>query len=202
MRRSCSSPISTACTSRRGQALLRARDERQRWWDAGNAIDFAPETSSVRDGDWKVAGSPPDLQDRRVEITGPVDRKMVINALNSGAKCYMACFEDATAPSWENLVDGQINLRDACAGTITLEDKGKHYKLGDTTATLLARPRGWHLPEAHMLVDGEPSPARCSISGCISSTTPMRCAPKARDRISICPSSSIISRRGCGTTSS
>jgi len=138
------------------QALLRARHERTRWWQAGNAIDFAPETSSVRDGDWKVAGSPPDLQDRRVEITGPVDRKMVINALNSGAKCYMACFEDASTPAWQIMVEGQVNLRDAVAGTIGLEDKGKTYKLNDTTATLLARPRGWHLPEAHMLVDGEP----------------------------------------------
>ena len=138
------------------QALMRARHERQRWWNEGNPIEFAPETSSVRDGDWKVAGSPADLQDRRVEITGPVDRKMVINALNSGAKCYMACFEDASTPAWEIMVEGQVNLRDAVAGTITLEDKGKSYKLNDTTATLLARPRGWHLPEAHMVVDGEP----------------------------------------------
>ena len=138
------------------QALLRAREQRQAWWDAGNAIDFAPETSSVRDGDWRVAGSPADLQDRRVEITGPVDRKMVINALNSGAKCFMADFEDATAPSWENMVDGQVNLRDAVAGAISFEDKGKAYALNAATATLIARPRGWHLPEAHMIVDGEP----------------------------------------------
>ncbi|QYE35839.1 malate synthase A [Polymorphobacter sp. PAMC 29334] len=137
-------------------ALLGARVARQRWWDAGNAIDFAPETSSVRAGTWKVAGSPPDLQDRRVEITGPVDRKMVINALNSGAKCFMADFEDASSPVWETMVEGQINLRDAVAGTITLEDKGKSYKLNDSIATLLVRPRGWHLPEAHMVVDGEP----------------------------------------------
>ena len=138
------------------QALLGAREARQRWWDAGNAIDFAPETSSVRAGDWTVAGSPPDLQDRRVEITGPVDRKMVINALNSGAKCYMACFEDASTPAWEIMVEGQINLRDAAAGTITLEDKGKSYRLNETVATMIARPRGWHLPEAHVVVDGEP----------------------------------------------
>jgi malate synthase len=137
-------------------ALLGARVQRQKWWDAGNAIDFAPETASVRLGDWKVAGSPQDLQDRRVEITGPVDRKMVINALNSGAKCYMACFEDASTPAWEIMVEGQINLRDAAAGTISLEDKGKTYTLNDTTATLIARPRGWHLPEAHMVVDGSP----------------------------------------------
>ena len=138
------------------QSLLRARDQRQAWWDQGNEIDFAPETSSVREGNWKVAGSPADLQDRRVEITGPVDRKMVINALNSGAKCFMADFEDASSPMWEIMVEGQINLRDAIAKTITLEDKGKSYKLNDKVATLLVRPRGWHLPEAHMLVDGEP----------------------------------------------
>ena len=138
------------------QALLGARQNRQKWYDAGNPIDFPPETSAVRLGDWKVAGSPADLQDRRVEITGPVDRKMVINALNSGAKCYMACFEDASTPAWDIMVEGQINLRDACAGTISLEDKGKTYKLNDTIATLIARPRGWHLPEAHMVVDGKP----------------------------------------------
>ncbi len=136
-------------------ALLRAREARARWWDAGNAIDFAPETASVRLGDWKVAGSPPDLQDRRVEITGPVDRKMVINALNSGAKCFMADFEDASSPVWETMIEGQVNLRDAVAGTISLEDKGKSYRLNAKTAVLLVRPRGWHLPEAHIVVDGE-----------------------------------------------
>ncbi len=137
------------------KSLLRARDDRRRWWAEGNAIDFAPETSSVRDGDWKIAGTPADLQDRRVEITGPCDRKMVINALNSGAKCFMACLEDATSPTWHNVVDGQINLKDAVAGTITLEDKGKSYRLNDRTAVLICRPRGWHLPESHLFVDGE-----------------------------------------------
>ena len=136
-------------------ALLRAREARAAWWDAGNAIDFAPETLSVRLGDWKVAGSPPDLQDRRVEITGPVDRKMVINALNSGAKCFMADFEDASSPVWATMIEGQVNLRDAVAGTISLDDKGKAYRLNEKTATLLVRPRGWHLPEAHVVVDGE-----------------------------------------------
>ena len=137
-------------------ALLRAREARADWWDAGNAIDFAPETASVRLGEWKVAGSPADLQDRRVEITGPVDRKMVINALNSGAKCFMADFEDASSPIWETMIEGQVNLRDAVAGTIALEDKGKSYRLNPKTAVLLVRPRGWHLPEAHILVDGAP----------------------------------------------
>ena len=137
------------------RALLAAREDRQRWIDRGNTLDFPPETRAVRDGDWQIKGTPADLQDRRVEITGPVDRKMVINALNSGAKCFMACFEDATAPTWENMVDGQVNLRDAAHGTISLEDKGKTYKLNEKTAVLIARPRGWHLPEAHVLIDGE-----------------------------------------------
>jgi len=141
------------------QSLLRARADRRRWWAQGNAIDFAPETSSVRDGDWKISGTPQDLQDRRVEITGPCDRKMVINALNSGARCFMACLEDATSPTWHNVVDGQINLKDAAARTITLDadpvSGGKTYKLNDKTAVLICRPRGWHLPEAHLHVDGE-----------------------------------------------
>lgn len=137
------------------RALLAAREGMQRWLDAGNPMDFAPETRAVRMGDWKIAGTPADLQDRRVEITGPVDRKMVINALNSGAKCFMACFEDATTPTWENMLDGQVNLRDAARRTISLEDKGKTYMLNDKTATLIARPRGWHLDEAHFRVRGE-----------------------------------------------
>ncbi len=138
------------------RSLLRARTERQLWWDRGNPIDFAPETSAVRDDPWwQVRPAPADLVDRRVEITGPCDRKMVINALNSGAQCFMACLEDASAPTWSVMVDGQINLRDAVAGTISLEDKGKTYALNAKTATLIARPRGWHLDEAHMLVDGE-----------------------------------------------
>ncbi|QMW23754.1 malate synthase A [Sandaracinobacteroides saxicola] len=137
------------------QSLLRARDDRKRWWQAGNSLDFAPETSSVRDGHWQISGTPADLLDRRVEITGPCDRKMVINALNSGAKCFMACMEDATSPTWHNIIDGQINLRDAVHRTINLEDKGKSYKLNDIIATLIFRPRGWHLPETHIRVDGE-----------------------------------------------
>ncbi len=137
------------------QSLLRARADRRKWWAHGNAIDFAPETSSVREGDWKISGTPGDLQNRRVEITGPCDRKMVINALNSGANCFMACLEDATSPTWSNIVEGQINLKDAAAGTITLEDKGKSYRLNDERAVLICRPRGWHLPEAHLVVDGE-----------------------------------------------
>jgi malate synthase len=138
------------------QSLLAARHQRQAGWNAGEGIDFPPEMSSVRDDPhWQVRPAPHDLKDRRVEITGPCDRKMVINALNSGAQCFMACLEDASAPTWDVMVQGQVNLRDAAAGTITLEDKGKSYKLNDKTCTLIARPRGWHLDEAHMLVDGE-----------------------------------------------
>jgi len=138
------------------QSLLQARQSHQRWWDAGNAIDFPLETSSIRkDPYWQVRPAPHDLADRRVEITGPCDRKMVINALNSGAQCFMACLEDASAPTWDVMVQGQVNLRDAVAGTISLEDKGKTYTLDQKTAVLLARPRGWHLDEAHMTVDGE-----------------------------------------------
>lgn len=138
------------------RSLLAAREHHQAWYDAGNPVDFPAETSSIRaDTVWKVRPAPTDLQDRRVEITGPCDRKMVINALNSGAQCFMACLEDASAPTWDVMVQGQVNLRDAAAGTISLEDKGKSYKLNDKTAVLICRPRGWHLDEAHMIVDGE-----------------------------------------------
>lgn len=141
----------------RRQSLLAARAVRQTAIDAGDLPDFLPETRYIREGEWRVAPVPADLQDRRVEITGPVDRKMVINALNSGAKCYMADFEDSTAPTWFNLVDGQANLIDAVRRSIsfTAPATGKQYKLNPQTATLLVRPRGWHLDEAHVLVNGE-----------------------------------------------
>jgi len=118
--------------------------------------DFFPETRAIREGDWKVDPIPPDLQRRWVEITGPVDRKMVINALNSGADCFMADFEDSHSPTWEATLDGQINVFDAVRGTISyVSPEGKQYSLGSKTATLLVRPRGWHLEEKHLLVDGE-----------------------------------------------
>ncbi|MFN3199012.1 MAG: malate synthase A [Bradymonadia bacterium] len=143
--------------------LLVRRDEVKARYDAGENPDFLPETASVRAGDWKVAPLPADLQDRRVEITGPVDRKMIINALNSGANMFMADCEDSNAPTWANCVEGQINLRDAVAGTIRFEDarRGKVYTLKpkEERATLLVRPRGWHLQEKHCLVDGAPCPA-------------------------------------------
>jgi len=136
--------------------LLGRRVERQRRLDVGERPDFLAETTDVREGDWRVAPPPRDLSDRRVEITGPVDRKMMINALNSGARVFMADFEDATSPGWANVVDGQRNLRDAVRRTIELDQNGKSYRLKEEIATLVVRPRGWHLPERHVLVDGEP----------------------------------------------
>jgi len=138
--------------------LLDLRVERQQRLDSGERPDFLPETAAIRKAEWTVAPLPADLLDRRVEITGPPDRKMVINALNSGASCFMADFEDSSTPTWANLIDGQINLHDAIAGTITFDDPttGKSYRLNDKTAVLLVRPRGWHLVEKHLLVDGEP----------------------------------------------
>ncbi len=136
--------------------LLQARAERQRRLDAGELPDFLAETREIRESDWTIDPVPADLQDRRVEITGPTDRKMVINALNSGAKMFMADFEDANSPTWANMVEGQANLIDAIERTIELESNGKTYRLADEVATLLVRPRGWHLPERHLSLDGEP----------------------------------------------
>lgn len=136
--------------------LLNARDARQKRIDAGELPDFLPETKHIREADWIISPLPADLQDRRVEITGPVERKMVINALNSGAKMFMSDFEDSNTPSWENNLDGQINLRDAVCRTISFKNEnGKEYRLNDEIATLLVRPRGWHLNEKHLLFNGE-----------------------------------------------
>src|SRR3989442_2314419 len=139
------------------EALLGKRAERQATFDAGRLPDFLSETRTIREGSWKVAPVPRDLRDRRVEITGPVDRKMVINALNSGASTFMADFEDANSPTWENLVAGHVNLVDAIRGTVTFTNPdGRTYRLAEKTATLIVRPRGWHLLETHMRVDGRP----------------------------------------------
>src|SRR5258707_8306199 len=139
--------------------LLERRRATQARFNAGARPDFLTDTAAVRSGDWKVGAIPADLQDRRVEITGPVDRKMIINALNSGANVFMADFEDATSPTWANLVDGQANLMDAVRRTISYEsDAGKRYTLKPSLATLMVRPRGFHLPERHFLVDGRPAP--------------------------------------------
>jgi malate synthase len=142
----------------RRRELLNKRIERQVRIDAGERPDFLPETKDIRESEWTVAALPTDLLDRRVEITGPVDRKMVINALNSGARVFMADFEDSTTPTWLNVLEGQSNLRDAIRRTITYDDpaSGKHYELGAKPAVLFIRPRGWHLEEAHILIDGKP----------------------------------------------
>ena len=145
----------------RRQELLARRAARQKAFDAGAQPDFLEETNHDRESEWKVASQPKDLLDRRVEITGPTDRKMVINALNSGASTFMADFEDANCPTWHNMVDGQINLRDAVRRTISFESTTadstqRFYRLKDRTAVLIPRPRGWHLDEKHVTVDGQP----------------------------------------------
>ncbi|MDQ3864458.1 MAG: malate synthase A [Actinomycetota bacterium] len=140
--------------------LLARRAERQQRINAGEMPDFLPETREIREDDWKISPVPDDLQDRRVELTGPPDRKMTINALNSGASCWMADFEDANCPTWHNMLESQLNMKEAIERTITFDDPntGKHYELNDEVAVILARPRGWHLFEKHMLVDGKQVP--------------------------------------------
>ena len=141
----------------RRQELLAARAARQKEFDQGKLPDFLPQTKSIRESDWVVAPQPKDMLDRRVEITGPTDRKMVINALNSGANMFMADFEDSSTPTWDNQLQGQINMRDAVNRSISFTSpNGKQYRLADKTATLLVRPRGWHLGEKHVVVDGQP----------------------------------------------
>jgi malate synthase len=139
----------------RRQQLLAARVVRAKELAAGKLPDFLPETADIRNGDWKIAPIPKTLECRRVEITGPVERKMVINAFNSGADSYMTDFEDSNTPNWDNQLTGQINMRDAVRKTISMEQNGKIYKLNDKIATLVVRPRGWHLDEKHVLVDGK-----------------------------------------------
>jgi malate synthase len=140
----------------RRHELLARRAARQKEFDAGKLPDFLAETKEIRASEWRIAPQPQDMLDRRVEITGPTDRKMVINALNSGASTFMADFEDANCPTWHNMIDGHVNLRDAVRRTITFEQGGKRYKLNDKTAVIIPRPRGWHLDEKHVRVDGEP----------------------------------------------
>ena len=163
----------------RREELLARRGERQLRLLGGELPDFLEETRGVReDTSWRVAEAPPDLQDRRVEITGPTDRKMVINALNSGARVFMADFEDANSPTWSNVVEGQRNMIDAVERTISLDTGEKSYSLNDEIATLLVRPRGWHLPERHLLIDGEP------VSGSLFDfgLSMFHCAQQALDR--------------------
>ena len=146
---------------RRGDVLARRSERRQMLaaHPVGAPLEFPAATAEIRAADWQGAPSPPDLTDRRVEITGPVDRKMMINALNSGARVFMADLEDACSPTWANLIDGQRNLRDAVRGTLSMETGGKAYRLNERTATLVVRPRGWHLEERHLLIDGAPASA-------------------------------------------
>ncbi len=145
----------------RARALVEKRKDTRKAIKKGHRLDFHPETEAIREGDWQIAGIPEDLQDRRVEITGPVDRKMIINALNSGANAFMADLEDASSPTWQNMIEGQINLRDAVNGTISFTNPdGKAYKLNGPypskdVATLIVRPRGLHLPEKHVEVEGK-----------------------------------------------
>jgi malate synthase len=141
----------------RRRELLSRRADRRKRIAAGEMLDFLPDTHDVRQGDWQVAPAPPPLQDRRVEITGPTERKMVINALNSGARGFMADFEDANSPTWENMIQGQINLTQAIDRELGFTSaEGKTYELNEQTATLLVRPRGWHLPERHIEIGGRP----------------------------------------------
>jgi malate synthase len=142
----------------RRRDLLERRAERRARIAAGGTLDFLPHTHAIREGDWQVAPAPPALQDRRVEITGPTERKMVINALNSGARGFMADFEDANSPTWENMIQGQINLTQAIDRELGFtSEEGKTYELNEQTATLLVRPRGWHLPERHIEIGGRPA---------------------------------------------
>ena len=139
--------------------LLEDRTRRQRQFDAGILPDFLDSTRAIREGDWRVGPIPRDLQDRRVEITGPTDRKMIINALNSGASVFMADCEDSLCPTWSNVIQGQVNLMEAVRRTLTFKSpEGKSYRLNESTAVLIVRPRGWHLPEKHWLLDGKPIP--------------------------------------------
>ena len=140
----------------RRQELLAARAVRQKEFDQGKLPDFLPGTKSLRESEWTISPQPGDMLDRRVEITGPTDRKMVINALNSGASTFMADFEDANCPTWFNMIDGQLNLRDAVRRSIVFQQGDKSYKLNDKVAVLIPRPRGWHLDEKHVTVDGKP----------------------------------------------
>jgi malate synthase len=163
----------------RRQRLLDARAQRRARLNAGELLDFLPDTREVRESDWRVAPVPADMQQRWVEITGPTDRKMTINALNSGADGFMADLEDANAPTWHNMVEGHINLRDAIDGTITYDGSdGRHYELGENPATLLVRPRGWHLPERHLAIDGKPAVAALFDFGLYF----FHCAPRLLSR--------------------
>ena len=184
----------------RRDELLALRQVRRDAVAVGEPMDFLHETAAIRSGDWTVAPIPDYLADRRVEITGPTDRKMTINALNSGAKIWLADLEDANTPAWANVISGQVNLHDAIRRTITLDQDGKSYRLNDgELAVIVTRPRGWHLPEKHLTVStaGRWS-VRWSTSGCTSSTTPPNCWTAAPGRRSTCRRWNPIWRPGSG----
>ena len=187
----------------RRREVLACRAEVQASIDGGVTLGFPGETGAVREGEWRIGAIPADLDDRRVEITGPAERKMMINALNSGARVFMADFEDALSPTWSNLIQGQLNVREAVRRTIAFDaPDGKRYRLHERTAVLVVRPRGWHLGERHVRLDGRPISPRCSTSGFPCSTTRASCSSGARVRTSTCPSFRRGGRRVCGTTSS
>jgi malate synthase len=184
-------------------SLLENRVKRQAELEAGKLPDFLDKTASVRNGDWSIAPVPAELMDRRVEITGPAERKMLINGLNAGASVYMADLEDSMTPTWHNVIEGQINLRDAITRTIRhINPDGKTYQLNEKTAVLFVRPRGWHMVEKHMTVDGRPVSASLFDFGCTFFTTRKRCCRVAPGRTSTCPRWKAISKPGCGTMSS
>ncbi len=183
--------------------LLAARIHQQQEIDNGKLPGFISETASIRHGEWKISGIPEDLQDRRVEITGPVERKMVINAMNANVKVFMADFEDSLAPDWQKVIDGQINLRDAVNGTISYTNEaGKIYQLKPNPAVLICRVRGLHLPEKHVTGAEKPFRAACSTLRCTSSTTIRTCWRKAAAPISICRKPSPGRKRRGGVKSS
>jgi malate synthase len=185
-------------TARR-DTLLAARAKRQNDLDNGATLNFPPETAGIREGNWQVGPIPEDLQDRRVEITGPVERKMIINALNSGAKVFMADFEDSLSPVWEAVVQGQINLHDAVRRSIYYHSpEGKEYRLNEKTATLIVRPRGWHLDEKHARVDGKAVPGALLDFGLYFLPMRRHCWMRAAGRISISPRPSIMRKRNYG----
>jgi len=186
------------------RACLARRVERQAAFDAGALPDFLPETRAIREAEWTVASTPPDLQRRWVEITGPAERKMVINALNSGADVFMADFEDAHTPTWTNMVEGQANLADAIDRTIELVNPdGRVYRLRDEIATLLVRPRGWHLVERHLSVDGAPVSGSLFDVGLYLFHNGRRLLDRGTGApISTCRSSRVTGRCSWGTTSS
>lgn len=184
----------------RREALLKMRVQRQSRIDKGELPRFLDETREVRESNWQVAPCPEDLQDRRVEITGPAEPKMTINALNSGAKVFMADFEDSLSPNWDNVVGGQECLRDAVRRELRFESsEGKTYELKDRLATLLVRPRGWHLEEKHALVDGKPLSASLFDFGLYFFHNAQELLRREAGRIFISPKWRVISRHGSGT---